>query len=195
MKHRMAGILIFIIIGFMFQAPARAMDWKYKKPEYMGTAISYARETEIIFRHSDCVDYDSWQFRLFTGRNINSSWRSENGLLFAHIEENCPKKKQDGLLYGVQTAILYDFLRFERVTFFAGVSAGIGYLSPTSGYDELADTNPFGLFEGRLGIDYKMDNNFFLRVQGGIFHISAAFKSDQGHNYWSHSLQFGYHFK
>jgi hypothetical protein len=194
MKYKLFGLLVCLIIGVCFPVWIMAADQEFKGQEYMGISFHYDRETDIIFRNSDYVDYDSRQLSFFTGRNIIDSWRMEYVLILAELRQHIDTKKKREMLYGVQTGLLYDFLQFDHFTFYTGLSVGVGYLRHASGYDELADENPFGLLKGRIGIDYKFSKKYFLRAQAGIWHISSIFKSDQGHNCWDYSVHIGYRF-
>ncbi|MGD9159321.1 MAG: hypothetical protein PVG39_12990 [Desulfobacteraceae bacterium] len=184
-KYRLIGIAACVVIETLFPYKIWAMDLEAIKSEYMGTSYHYARETGGLFKNSDYVNYESRQLRFFTGKNIFDSWQMEWEFVIANVMEQRDTKKDE---------MLYDLLRFDQFSFFTGLSAGIGYLSKPSGYNGLADKNPFGLIEGRLGIAYKINRKYFLRAQIGLWHVSSVFGSDQGHNNWDYSLQLGYRF-
>ena len=89
---------------------------------------------------------------------------------------------------------MYDILKFYRCSLYTGLSAGLGYLTRPSGYDELGDESPFGMIDARLGACYEILKKYFMRAQVGISHISSIVQSDQGHNNWDFSMQFGCYF-
>ncbi|MGD9160112.1 MAG: hypothetical protein PVG39_16985 [Desulfobacteraceae bacterium] len=193
MKYRLVTALVVLVIVFCFFNWSIAEERGLKSKEYMGLSYQYATETNWLFKNSDYVNYESRQIRFYAGKNFTGSWRMEWEFVVAGIKEHGDIKKEE-ILYGIQTGFLYDFLRFDRFIFYTGFSAGLGYLNHPTGYVALGEESPFGMFEGRLGIEYEYNKNIFLRAQTGVWHISSVFNSDQGQNYWNYVVNIGYRF-
>ncbi|MCU0679558.1 MAG: hypothetical protein MUC28_03915 [Planctomycetes bacterium] len=184
-----AGILIFFLTW-----PAWAFDWNSIKPQYAGIGFNYAQEANLVFKHSDRVDYESGHLRLFFGRHLAGRWRAEGEVVLADVREYSQTEKQHGTVYGWHLAVLYDIFRSERLTIYAGLAGGLAYFHTASDYEDIGDRSPFGLIEGRLGAEVKVDKHFFMRAQAGCWHLSSVFRGDTGHNSWIYGLQFGYYF-
>ncbi len=194
MKIKSAWILFYTVTALLLPGIAESAEHKESRLEYFGSSVHYARETDIIFKKSDYVDYDTRQMRLFLGGSLKNPWHTEWEIVIGNDREHSDVMKKDGMLFGIQWGVLYDFFKYKKISLYSGVSAGLGYLRDAYGYDELADESPFFLVEGRLGLNYQFGKKYFLRAQTGIWHMSSMFQSDQGHNCWDYSIHLGYRF-
>lgn len=192
--YKLIVIFLLAVIVIIIPGWALAFDRASLKPEYIGTSLHYGSEAKTIFKDSDYVDYDNRQIRFFTGKYITDPWRMEFEFIVASIREDSDWFKKNETLFGFQAGILYDFLQFNNIKYYAGFSAGLSYINHPSGYLDLAAENPFGQLEARLGIEYKFNKKIFLRVQTGVWHISSVFNQDKGHNCWDYSIYLGYFF-
>ncbi len=193
MEHKLFIVLVILVMGNCTSDRIASAEQGSKSTEYVGISHHYAEEANGLLKNSTIVDYESRQLRIYAGKYLKDSYRMECEIIFANIKEQGDIKKEE-ILYGIQTGILYDILRFDKFNLFTGVLAGLGYLNHPTGYVALGEESPFGLFDGRLGVEYIYNKKISVRAQVGVWHISSAFNNDQGQNYRDFSVHIGYRY-